>query len=317
MYPARTKWYNIGLQLKLPVDTLDAIKLSGENTGDHLRDILKYWLKRDAPTPTSKALVDALKSQTVGESRLACDVEDKLLSLPNSRSFDKSMHTPPVPSRQYNFRLWIKGICLLIFIVILIFLVALTLNIHSDYIHLLFRRVMYRMNLLDSRSLPFVDHKVFVGRELSKSQIIQEIHKPHPPIISIVGPPGFGKSTLAIHIGHAMVADGFLVNYVDMSEVSSKQALAEKILAGDSGIVAIKNVTVERLYVWARRLNYRTLLILDNCDVILHNTTDLQTVAEKLLENSPRLKILITSRKIVLQLNQFTYQLENLSSEAS
>ena len=313
VHPARTKWYDIGLELELPVDTLDAIERSRGDDGDHLRDILKYWLKRDAPTPTSKALVDALKSAPVGESRLACDVEDKLYSLSNSRSFDKSMHTPLVPSRQYNFRLWMKVICILSFM--LIFLVGLTL--YSDYNHLLFRRVMYHMNLLDSKSLPFQDHKIFVGRELSKRLIIQEIYEQHPPIISIVGPPGFGKSTLAIHIGHAMVADGFVVNYVDMSEVSSKQALAEKILAGDAGIVAIKNIIVERLYVWARGLNYRTLLILDNCDVILHNTTDLQTVAEKLLESSPRLKILITSRKTVLQLNQFTYQLENLSSEAS
>ena len=313
VHPARTKWYDIGLELKLPVDTLDAIERSRGDDGDHLRDILKFWLKRDAPTPTSKALVDALKSSPVGESRLACDVEDKLLSLPNSRSFDKSMHTPLVPSRQYNFLLWMKVICILIFM--LIFLVGLTL--YSDCIHLLFRRVMYHMNLLDSKSLPFQDHKVFVGRELSKREIIQEIYEQRPPIISIVGPPGFGKSTLAIHIGHAMVADGMLVNYVDMSEVSSKQALAEKLLAGDAGIVAIKNITVERLYVWAKGLNYRTLLILDNCDVILHNTTDLQAVVEKLLESSPRLKILITSRKKVVQLDQFMYPLENLSSEAS
>ena len=310
MHPARTKWYDIGLELKLPVDTLDDIKQSGENSGDHLRDILECWLKRAAPTPTSKALVDALKSSPVGESRLACDVEDKLLSLPNSHSFDKSMHTPPVPSRQCKFHLWIKAVSF-----VLIFLVALTLC--SGYIHILFRQAMYHANLLHSKSLPFHDHKVFVGRELSMREIIQEIYKPHPPIISIVGPPGFGKSTLAIHIGHAMLADGFLVNYVDMSEVSSKQALAEKILAGDSGIVAIKNVTVDRLYIWAWRLNYRTLLILDNCDVILHNTTDLQTIVEKLLENSPRLKILITSRKNVLRLNQFPYTLGNLSSEAS
>ena len=308
MHPARTRWYDIGLELELPVDTLDAIERSRGDDGDHLRDILKYWLKRAAPTPTSKALVDALKSSPVGESRLACDVEGKLHSLPNSHSLDKSMHTPLVRSRQCNFRLWI--LCMLIFL----FIVPLALNFYNNYIH---EWVLYRMNLLDSRSLPFVDHKIFVGRELSKSQIIQEIHKPHPPIISIVGPPGFGKSTLAIHIGHAMVADGYLVNYVDMSEVSGKQALAEKILAGASGIVVIKNVTVERLYVWARRLNQRTLLILDNCDVILHNTTYLQTVAEKLLENSPRLKILITSRKAVKQLDQFTYPLENLSSQAS
>ena len=312
VYPARIKWYNIGLRLKLPVDTLDATERTRGDDGDHLRAILKLWLKRAAPTPTSEALVDALKSSPVGESRLACDVEDKLHSLPNSHSFDKSMHTPLVPSRQCNFRLRIKLACFM-----LIFLVGLTL--YSDYSHLSFRRVMYRMNIIHSKSLPFQDHKVFVGRELSKREIIQEILKPRPPIISIVGPPGIGKSTLVIHIGHAMVADGMLVSYVDMSEVSSKQALAEKILAGASGTEVIKNVTVERLYVWARGLpvNQATLLILDNCDVILHDTTDLQTVAEKLLESSPRLKILITSRTKVLQLDQFTYELKNLSSEAS
>ena len=166
-----------------------------------------------------------------------------------------------------------------------------------------------------SLCLPFDDHKVFVGREQSKEDIIKKIHELHPPIITIVGPPGFGKSTLAKHIGHAMLQDGFFVNYVDMTEVSSKQALAVKVLACDSTTEAIKNITIGRLHVWARGLNHRTLLILDNCDVFLHNTTDLQTVIEELLDNSPRL--LMTSRKTTLQLNQFTYPLGNLSSEAS
>ena len=120
------------------MDTLDAIERTRGDDGDHLRDVLKFWLKRAAPTPTSKALVDTLKSSPVGESRLACDVEDKLYSLPNSRSFDKSMHTPLVPSREYNFCLWMKLACFM-----LIFLVGLTL--YSDYSHLLFRRVMYHM----------------------------------------------------------------------------------------------------------------------------------------------------------------------------
>ena len=312
--PALTKWYNIGLQLKLHAYELDAIEQSRGDLGDHLRDTLKKWLKRDTPAPTIKALVDALKSSPVGESRLACHVKDKLPSLLNSCSFEKSTHTPLVPSRQSNFTLWITVMCLLISItVMLIFLVpTFTSNdIHHD------QQVTYHKNLNRSRCLPFLDHKVFVGREQNKEEIIKRIYELRPPIISIVGPPGFGKSTLAIHIGHAMLKDGFFVNYVDMTEVSSKQTLPMKVLACDSLVVAIENITVERLYVWARGLNQRTLLILDNCDVFLHNTTDLQTVVEKLLESSPRLKILITSRKTVLQINQFTYPLGNLSSEAS
>ena len=311
VYPALTNWYNIGLQLKLPAYELDAIERSRGEDGDHLRDTLKKWLKRNSPTPTIKALVDALKSSPVGESRLASEVEDKLHSLLNSCSFDKSTHTPLVPSRQYSLPLLIAVMCLLIFITLMFVSLVPTFTSNND------QQVTYHKNLNRSLCLPFHEHKVFVGREESKEEIIKKIHEPHPPIITIVGPPGFGKSTLAKHIGHAMLKDGFFVNYVDMTEVSSKQALAVKVLDCDSTTESIKNITIERLYKWARGLNQRTLLILDNCDVILHNTTDLQTAIEKLLDNSPRLKILITSRKTVWQLYQFTYLLGNLSSEAS
>ena len=70
----------------------------------------------------------------------------------------------------------------------------------------------------------------------------------HSRVISIVGPPGFGKSTLAIHVGHNMVREGITVHYVDMMEVSSMQSLAEKVLDCDSNIVAIRNITVDRLF---------------------------------------------------------------------
>ena len=317
LYPARTKWYNIGLVLQLPVDTLDAIERNRGDDGDHFRDMLKYWLKRADPTPTSKALVDALNSRLVGESWLVCDLESNLHSLSNPtrrpHSSDESRHSPL--STQYR---WIKAVLVIaLFLFAILALWCYTGN-NSSYCNIV-GRVKYYMNLLDSKSLPSIGHKIFIGRDASMNEIMQKIDyvKSYPPIISIVGPPGFGKSTLAIHIGHEMVADGVLVYYVEMTEVSSKQALAEKILAGDAGIVAIKSITIDRLYKWARNLHQRTLLILDNCDGILHNTTDLQTVIEKLLDSSPRLKILITSRKSVLQMNQFTYQLQNLSSEAS
>ena len=51
-------------------------------------------------------------------------------------------------------------------------------------------------------------------------------------IVSIVGPPGIGKSTLAIQIG-PRIERKTNVYYVDMGEVSSMQALAEKILESD------------------------------------------------------------------------------------
>ena len=141
----------------------------------------------------------------------------------------------------------------------------------------------------------------------------------HNRIISINGPPGFGKSTLAIHVGHKMVREGVTVHYVDMMEVSSMRSLAEKVLSSDSNIVAIRNITVERLLKWARKQHDRTLLILDNCDDILHRQKEaLQGIVKKLTQFSQNLKIILTSRwKTYTQFNQFPYTLQELSTVAS
>ena len=70
---ARSSWYNIGLQLGVPVDTLDSIERERGDDGDHLRNAMKWWLKRG--TPTWGALSHALKSPTVGECQLAKKLE--------------------------------------------------------------------------------------------------------------------------------------------------------------------------------------------------------------------------------------------------
>ena len=73
VYPARISWYNIGLQLDVPVHTLDSIDREKGDDGDHLRNMLKWWLKRSGAT--WGALSDALKSPTVGEYQLAKELD--------------------------------------------------------------------------------------------------------------------------------------------------------------------------------------------------------------------------------------------------
>ena len=80
-----------------------------------------------------------------------------------------------------------------------------------------------------------------------------------------------------------------------------------------------KNVTIDRLIKWARDLHHRTLLILDNCDDILHRQKEtLQKMVKRLLGSSNELKIMMTSRQRAMQLSQFKmYALHELSVEAS
>ena len=74
VYEARTKAYEIGLRLKVPVDTLDSIEGQYRDPGEKLREVLKTWLKT-APKPTWQVILDALSSRVVGQPKLARDIE--------------------------------------------------------------------------------------------------------------------------------------------------------------------------------------------------------------------------------------------------
>ena len=76
VFTARTKSFKIGLKLRVPVDTLDSIAARFDDSGDKLLETLKVWLKT-ATKPTWQAILDALKSDIVGESNLATNIETK------------------------------------------------------------------------------------------------------------------------------------------------------------------------------------------------------------------------------------------------
>ena len=78
LYTARTKWYDVGLKLKVPIDTLDSIRSQYDDHGDQLCEMLKPWLKGAAKSnPQWKVLVEVLRSRLIGESKLADSLEEK------------------------------------------------------------------------------------------------------------------------------------------------------------------------------------------------------------------------------------------------
>ena len=85
----RAKWYNIGLGLGLDVGTLNSIETEHSNNSDCLRETLTTWLKAYPPPPTWSKVVDTLRTKTVGEARLATDLECKYCS---------SRPVPPIPT---------------------------------------------------------------------------------------------------------------------------------------------------------------------------------------------------------------------------
>ncbi|CAI8005837.1 hypothetical protein GBAR_LOCUS4433, partial [Geodia barretti] len=90
----------------------------------------------------------------------------------------------------------------------------------------------YQLGLCHSKSLPSVSH--FVGREEDIRNITGylDFSTSAVQVVHIVGPPGFGKSTLAMKIGEIFVRKWVSVHYVDVGQkmVKDKDTLAEKIV---------------------------------------------------------------------------------------
>jgi hypothetical protein len=70
-WDARSQWYNVGLELGLSPDSLDAIKGDNRECADCYRTMLKQWLKGKHPRPTLAALAEALGSRAVNMGHLA------------------------------------------------------------------------------------------------------------------------------------------------------------------------------------------------------------------------------------------------------
>lgn len=76
LYDARRKWYDIGIELEIPIETLDTIKSRARLQDDYkvcLVEMIKEWLNSEQAT--RKALAEALRAKPVNERKLAYEGE--------------------------------------------------------------------------------------------------------------------------------------------------------------------------------------------------------------------------------------------------
>lgn len=79
LFPCDTKWYNLGLQLRVRVDCLNSVMVQYPDPRDQLREVIKTWLTT-SENPTWEVIVEALKSPVIEEGRLAMDLQQKYCS---------------------------------------------------------------------------------------------------------------------------------------------------------------------------------------------------------------------------------------------
>ena len=180
--------------------------------------------------------------------------------------------------------------------------------------------ISYKIYLHHSSTVPFLS-KDFFGRksEIKTLKTQVDFYNHSTRIFNIYGPPGFGKSTLAIHAGHAAIRDGVEVHYVNMGEFPDKdvkQILAKKVLKKE------KKTDFEHLLEWLRDYRfwyYHVLFIFDNCDDVLHKQKDeFLDAVTKVVESSLSVRVLITSREVVSYPEYFHWhKVDELSSAAA
>ncbi|MCK1654082.1 winged helix-turn-helix domain-containing protein [Bradyrhizobium sp. 149] len=146
-----------------------------------------------------------------------------------------------------------------------------------------------------------------VGREQAMQDISERLRAKR--FVTIVGPGGIGKTTVAVSAGHALLAEfAGHVHFVGLGETGNA-ALVPAAVASSLGLLARSNDPTGSLATLLRK--ERMLLVLDCCEHVIEAAAAL---AERLYQAAPELHILATSRELLRVEGEFTYRLPPLPS---
>ncbi len=196
--------------------------------------------------------------------------------------------------------------------------------------------------------------RLFVGRDKDVENITDILlgkRQSWIKVVSVYGLPAAGKSTLAIHIGYEMANRGIAVRYINMNDAyhafqenrspetqtasnsrskSASYRETAELTKRHSSIQIPMYSHEERRYrklspltllEWAKSVENKTLLILDNCDELLFNGMHVDYQFKELLQAlsqaSISLHILTTTRQKISVIHGLSYRLTNLSDKAA
>ena len=169
--------------------------------------------------------------------------------------------------------------------------------------------------------LPIITQKL-IGREADMDTVMNYLNE--VKLVTLYGSPGFGKSELALHIGHELLKKGTDVIYLKVVSYESIDDLIDRIITKEKpdGKIWAESKSDEKILKWAKSINKLTLMILDNVDGKVWDRKEWKIkftndFVDVLLSHSEFLSILITSQHEIQSTyhNYRTHCLLELSSE--
>jgi predicted ATPase/transcriptional regulator with XRE-family HTH domain len=149
-----------------------------------------------------------------------------------------------------------------------------------------------------------------IGREKEIAEVHNYLLSPDVRLVTLVGPPGIGKTRLSIESARTALSD--FPNGVFFAALAplDSPALIAVTVAQAMGYVGAGNVsTVEQLKEGIG--NKQLLIVLDNCE---HLIEDVASLASALLSVCPRLKILASSRESLRVPGEWLYPVQALDN---
>jgi predicted ATPase/transcriptional regulator with XRE-family HTH domain len=148
----------------------------------------------------------------------------------------------------------------------------------------------------------------FLGRDTEVADILSRLSDEGCRLLTIAGPGGIGKTRLSIKVAEeALDAYQHGVCMVPLAGIESTAALPAAIAAGLGLSHSVKTELLSNLLGYLR--HKQLLLVLDNFEHLLPDTR----LLIEILQNSPDVKILVTSRQRLNLNSEWVYLLQGLS----
>jgi predicted ATPase/DNA-binding winged helix-turn-helix (wHTH) protein len=128
-----------------------------------------------------------------------------------------------------------------------------------------------------------------VGRDVEVAALAAQVRSQR--FVTVLGPGGIGKTTVAVAVGHALAAEYDVVGFVDFGPVADPR-LVPRAIATALGLAVEPDELAVRLI--AGLVGRRTLLVLDSCDHVIEAAAEW---AEPIFAQSDDISILATSRE--------------------